>query len=1209
MAQIVMSHANGDSPAIGGLFEGLSFFLVQRLPSRSHFVDTIKANGGRVVKLEQQADYVIADHVRRDCPPGSISYTLIDSAIRNGAVPDPEDHRAGPPGGSIRDVASSVPGKQTRRAFTAEDDKVLWQWVQKAEEQGGSVKGNDIYKHLEAHNPRHTFQAWRDRYIKKLMGNPPAGCARSSTSPAASKAQDGHKSASEGQGWAGATEDDSPESENNALERKEFKLPRSSQQASSKPAPIQSPEKKGAPAPEFDETDFEALMGEADDIYRLHKSQVRDAWKAWAEAFPKHSAKRWRKFWEHQVKPEYLRMVEAEEDRESSSDAEQVTETKNLKRKRSAEEQTSAESPKAKIKPPTSPKNTADDSSNRERRHSPSSRHELENPQPPTAFLRPISIASTEEDQEDAKPRQNNASDGQPMDVDAAQQSNLLTSEANRAAEQQLRLEYDRSEVAAASASLRKDRDEDQGPEHSRPDNEQAQEAVYDPEANEDFRALSQPQRADVPSQKPHPDVENGDFIDEETNARLHDRSSIKRSGLGQHGNEAEAEGSESDSQSLDSQVAQDEDIELSNHLVEDGEAEDGLRSNEMIDPDLTGDPLTEANLASQHSLQKGQPLRGVDLPEDEQDQDQTDFATYLQNLVPQGQPEAVEEQANEGKAPGLGPLKGAQGEDHGNSVHFLQNLFHAGKAPEHRADGKDFKSVDGLSLPQKDEDMLDQTTHTHNDTEPAELPLSSQQEIDDAIETNLHWPSSPDASQRKELSQSTSQNQSMAFETQIQLPRLPSEEREAEKQVDEDMFTNQPPLPEGARGSVPNPSAMRAHDEINTGLYFSSPVKEKGRPDDFRDRIERGETPETQNEDEEEGQGSREGYIDLSIAEPDGGFDLSSPVRSAVTERQESFKGEHASAANVDGKYASTGFDEDGTAGNGFDSSHHALNVEAEDDDDDDNMRMEQEVPAALGQETIEVSSTSSSSSSSQVSSKAVRDVDPQIAHTRESRHDAPDTQEILNAETQKPDFDMPLPPDSQEEGDQDLEDLPEDPLTLQPPPERPANAPQQRQYEPEIEIPASARRLGKRPARGEDRQPAPSSQPIPRRTSRLPPTSSAQPTQPLNLNTTSQPLSTDPEIETFITTMQVRYACADSAAIAALKSTSMRPDLAELVVLEGKAGRGLPDDIPGIWSEEEDRALEGGDARLLRRLETKHSWDEAMARLEFLGEWRAVG
>ncbi|RMX87782.1 hypothetical protein D0869_02101 [Hortaea werneckii] len=1205
-----MSHANGDSPAIGGLFEGLSFFLVQRLPSRSHFVDTIKANGGRVVKLEQQADYVIADHVRKDCPPGSISYTLIDSAIRHGAIPDPKEHRAGPPVGSIRDVASSVPGKQTRRAFTAEDDEVLWKWVQKAEEQGGSVKGNDIYKHLEAHNPRHTFQAWRDRYIKKLMGNPPAGCARSSTSPASWKAQDGHKSASKGQGRAGATEDDSPGSENNALERKQFKLPRSSQQASSKPAPSQSPEKQEAPAPEFDETDFEALMGEADDIYRLHKSQVRDAWKAWAEAFPKHSAKRWRKFWEHQVKPEYLRMVEAKENTESSSDAEQVTEMKNLKRKRSAEEQISAESPKAKIKPPTSPSNTADDSSNRERRHSPSSRHESVNPQPPTAFLRPISIASTEEDQEDATPRQKCASEGQPMDVDAAQQSNLLTSEAKRAAEQQLRLEHDRSDVAVASASLRKDRDEDLGPEHSRRDDEQAQEAAHDPEANEDSRPASHPHQVDALAPDPRPDAAKDYPIDEETNTELHGRYSVKRSGLGQHDDEAVVEGSESASQSLDSQVAQDEDIVLSNHLVEDGEAEDGLESHKMINPDLSGDPLTEANLASQHSLQKGQQLRGVDLPEDEQDQDQTDFATYLQNLMPQGQSEAVEEQADEGKAPGLGPLKGTQGEDHGNSVDFLQDLFHAGKAPESRANGKGLKPANGSSLPQKDEDMLDQTTYTHDDIEPAELPLSSQQEIDDAIETNLHWPSSPDASQQKEPSQSTSQNQSMAFETQIQYPRLPSEEREAEGQVDEDMSMTQPPLPEGAHGSHPNPPAIRADDEINTGLYFSSPVKEKGRAGDFRDRIERGETPETQNEDEEEGQGSREGYIDLSIAEPDGGFELCSPIRSAAIERQESIKGEHTPVANVDGKYASTGFDEDGTADNGFDPSHHAPNVEAEDNDndDDDDMGMEQGVPTALGQETIEVPSTSSSSPSSRASSKAEREVDPQVAHTRESRHDGPDTQEILDAETQHPDFDMPLPPDSQEEDDQELEDLPEDPLTLQPPPERLANASQQRLYEPDARTPTSSRRLGKQPAR-EDREPPPSSQPTRRRTSQPKPSSSAQRPRPLNLTTTSQPLSTDPEIETFLTTMQVRYACADSAAIAALKSTSMRPDLAELVVLEGKAGRGLPDDVPGVWSEEEDRALEGGDARLLRRLEKKQGWDEVMARLEFLGEWRAVG
>ncbi|GAB1732101.1 hypothetical protein NU195Hw_g8954t1 [Hortaea werneckii] len=1199
MAQIVMSHANRDSPAIGGLFEGLSFFLVQRLPSRSNFVDKIKANGGRVVKLEQQADYVIADHVRKDCPPGSISYTLIDSAIRNGAVPDPEDHRAGPPVGSIRDVASSVPGKQTRRAFTAEDDKILWQWVQKAEEQGGSVKGNDIYKHLEAHNPRHTFQAWRDRYIKKLMGNPPAGCARSSASPAASKAQDGQRSASEEQGRAGATEeqrgtpDDSPESENNALERKEFKLPRSSRQASSKPAASQSPEKQGVPAPEFDETDFEALMGEAEDIYRLHKSQVRDAWKAWADAFPKHSAKRWRKFWEDQVKPEYLRRLEAEEDGESSSDAEQVTETKNLKRKRSEEEQTLAEPPKTRIRPPASPKSGADDISNRERRNSSNSRQEPETQQPPMTSLRPISIASTEKDQEDATPRQNGVSGDQPMEIGVAQQSDLLTSEANRAAEQQLRLEND-PEFAEASDTRGKNGNKDLVPEPSQHDGNGIQVDAHNAEANDDFRAVSQPQQGNMSAQTPS--------IDQEANAGLHARISMKGNGFGQHDDEAEVEGSDSGSQSLDSQVAQDEDVVISNHLVEDGEAEDGLQSNEMIDPDLTGDPLTEANLASQHSLQKGQQLRGVDLPEDEQDQDQTDFATYLQNLVPQGQ--STQGQADDGEEPGLASLKGARGKDQGNSAEFLQNLFKEGKAPGHWANGTSLKPADRSSLPREDEEMIDQTTYTHNDTEPVELPLSSQQEIDDAIETNLHWPSSPDASHREEPSQKTSQNLSMAFETQIQHPRLTSEEFEAEGQADEDMFMTQPPVAEGAHGSPPKSSAMRARDEISTGLYFSSPAKGKGQ----HDRIDRGETPETQDEDEQEGQGSREGYIDLSIAEPDGGFDLSSPIKSTAAERQGSIKGQHAPVANADGKHASTGFAGDGTAGNRFNSSHHAPNMEDEDEEDD--MGMEQEVPTALGQETIEVSSTSSSSSSSQ-DAEEERDIDPQVVNTRKSRHDAPDTQEILDAETQKPDFAMPLPPDSQEddaEPDMVDDDLPEDPLDLQPnqKPSHASQQQQQRQSEPEIggTTPRSTRHLGKQPPR-EARGPAlpSSSQPPRRRTSRpVPPSSSSS-------SSSAQPLATDAEIETFLTTMQVRYSCADSAAIAALKSTSMRPDLAELVVLEGKAGRGLPEDIPGVWTEAEDRALEGGDARLLRRVEAKHGWEEVLARLEFLGEWRAVG
>ncbi|KAK0967534.1 hypothetical protein LTR54_018268, partial [Friedmanniomyces endolithicus] len=144
----------------------------------------VQANGGRVVKLEAQATYIIADHLRVGCPPGSISYTFIDSANKDGALPNPDDHPAGPLPGAIREVGSvSAPGKQTRTAFTAEDDWVLWQWVERARSEGGMVKGNDIYKQLEAKDPRHTFQAWRDRYIKQLMDKPPPLARAGTTAP------------------------------------------------------------------------------------------------------------------------------------------------------------------------------------------------------------------------------------------------------------------------------------------------------------------------------------------------------------------------------------------------------------------------------------------------------------------------------------------------------------------------------------------------------------------------------------------------------------------------------------------------------------------------------------------------------------------------------------------------------------------------------------------------------------------------------------------------------------------------------------------------------------------------------------------------------------------------------------------------------------------------------------------------------------------
>ena len=174
---VVITQANEDTPNIGGLFDGISFLVGLRVPMRSNFLDRIRANGGRIVRLETQADHIIADHMRNDCPPNSLSYTFIEAAISAGALPDKNDHRAGPAPGYARTVGSTVvPPKSTRTPFTPQDDRDLWNWVQDYKNQGvHGIKGNEIYKQLEAINPRHTFQSWRDRYVKRLMANPPPG--------------------------------------------------------------------------------------------------------------------------------------------------------------------------------------------------------------------------------------------------------------------------------------------------------------------------------------------------------------------------------------------------------------------------------------------------------------------------------------------------------------------------------------------------------------------------------------------------------------------------------------------------------------------------------------------------------------------------------------------------------------------------------------------------------------------------------------------------------------------------------------------------------------------------------------------------------------------------------------------------------------------------------------------------------------------------
>ncbi|EME49692.1 hypothetical protein DOTSEDRAFT_143910, partial [Dothistroma septosporum NZE10] len=172
-APTVVTNATSDTPRIGNVLDGLKFFVVQRIPRRTGLVKDIETNGGEIVRHESESDYVIADHFRRDAPGGSYSYTFIDSAIKHGRLPDPMDHTTGAPLRGDRQVGSVIPGKYTRTPFTVQDDRDLWEFVEEAKQDGASVKGNELYKQLEKVNPRHTFQAWRDRYIKKLLDKPP----------------------------------------------------------------------------------------------------------------------------------------------------------------------------------------------------------------------------------------------------------------------------------------------------------------------------------------------------------------------------------------------------------------------------------------------------------------------------------------------------------------------------------------------------------------------------------------------------------------------------------------------------------------------------------------------------------------------------------------------------------------------------------------------------------------------------------------------------------------------------------------------------------------------------------------------------------------------------------------------------------------------------------------------------------------------------
>ncbi|WQF86176.1 Putative TRF2-interacting telomeric protein/Rap1 [Colletotrichum destructivum] len=163
---------HGVPGAQGTLFRETSFFVTQRVPDRKNILDLITQNGGKIVKLDKQADMVIADHVRPDCPLGSLHWKFIKDSVDNGALQETDKYLIHPSPvasravGHSRSAILSAPIKGTRTPFNTADDASLTKWV--LSHPPNKRSGNEIYKAFEGVNNRHTSQSWRDRWVKKV---------------------------------------------------------------------------------------------------------------------------------------------------------------------------------------------------------------------------------------------------------------------------------------------------------------------------------------------------------------------------------------------------------------------------------------------------------------------------------------------------------------------------------------------------------------------------------------------------------------------------------------------------------------------------------------------------------------------------------------------------------------------------------------------------------------------------------------------------------------------------------------------------------------------------------------------------------------------------------------------------------------------------------------------------------------------------------
>ncbi|KAI9794617.1 MAG: hypothetical protein M1816_004504 [Peltula sp. TS41687] len=266
----------------GSLFQGTKFWLSATVPQKAHLSERITNNGGELVE-EGDADIKIADHARKHPPPGTYGITLLTMppachSLQHGRLEELEDHRAGPPAGTIRNVGSAKPIKGTRTPFTREDDEILLKWVKDCESRGARISGNEIYQQLETINRRHTFQSWRDRYLKHLINRPKPRSHRA---------------------------DSSPNSSNRTRQAQR---------------PVQQPDTEPVVRPVFTEDERDFLLEHIEDILNADEDNLDEMWAKVGEAYPNHTKEEWRNYYEEEVLPAYRRAGAAQTGLSSAGD-------------------------------------------------------------------------------------------------------------------------------------------------------------------------------------------------------------------------------------------------------------------------------------------------------------------------------------------------------------------------------------------------------------------------------------------------------------------------------------------------------------------------------------------------------------------------------------------------------------------------------------------------------------------------------------------------------------------------------------------------------------------------------------------------------------------------------------------------------------------------------------------------------------------------